>query len=75
MKQVWCAAVVGVLASLAIGALTPTTGWAIDRAEAEETARLLAKLFKAGRLVIDQNQQLIDDQHKGDKGFRSEERV
>lgn len=72
MKQVWCAAMVGVLASLAIGALTPTTGWAIDRAEAEETARLLAKLFKAGRLVIDQNQQLIDDQHKGDKGFTPE---
>ncbi|MEQ1795278.1 MAG: DUF3365 domain-containing protein [Nitrospira sp.] len=39
------------------------------RAEAEETARLLAKLLQAGRLVIEQNQTLIDDIHKGDKGF------
>lgn len=39
------------------------------RAEAEETARLLAKLLQAGRLVIEQNQALIDDPHKGEKGF------
>lgn len=39
------------------------------RAEAEETARLLAKLLQAGRLVVEQNQTLIDDIHKGDKGF------
>lgn len=39
------------------------------RAEAEETARLLAKLFQAGRLAIEQNQTLIDDVHRGDKGF------
>jgi general secretion pathway protein A len=44
----------------------------VDRAEAEETARLLAKLLRAGRLVIEQNQQLIDDPHKGDKGFTPE---
>ena len=72
MKQVWFAAMVGILAIVAIGTLTPSTGWAVDRAEAEETARLLAKLLKAGRLVIEQNQQLIDDQHKGDKGFTPE---
>jgi general secretion pathway protein A len=42
------------------------------RAEAEETARLLAKLLQAGRLVIEQNQALIDDAHKGDKGFTPE---
>jgi hypothetical protein len=42
------------------------------RAEAEETARLLAKLLQAGRLVIEQNQTLIDDVHKGDKGFTPE---
>lgn len=42
---------------------------AVERAEAEETARLLAKLIRAGRLVIDQNQAVIDDSHKGDKGF------
>ena len=41
------------------------------RADAEETARLLAKLLEAGRLVIEHNQPLIDDPHgeKGDKGF------
>jgi len=39
------------------------------RAEAEETARLLAKLLQAGRLVIEHNQSLIDDPHRGDKGF------
>ncbi|OGW48264.1 MAG: hypothetical protein A2V62_04610 [Nitrospirae bacterium RBG_19FT_COMBO_58_9] len=60
------------LAILTLGAVAPSTGWAVDRAEAEETARLLAKLLKAGRLVIEQNQLLIDDQHKGDKGFTPE---
>lgn len=40
-----------------------------QRAEAEETARLLAKLLEAGRLVIEHNQALIDDPHKGNKGF------
>ena len=45
---------------------------AVERAEAEETARLLAKLIRAGRLVIDQNQAMIDDPHKGDKGFTPE---
>jgi general secretion pathway protein A len=39
------------------------------RAEAEETARLLAKLLEAGRLVIEHNQTLIDDPHRGEKGF------
>jgi len=72
MKQVWCASMVGILATFAIAALITSTSWAVDRAEAEETARLLAKLLKAGRLVIEQNQQLIDDQHKGDKGFTPE---
>ncbi len=72
MTRIWLGVLAGLLAILAIGALTPRTCWAIDRAEAEETARLLAKLIKAGRLVIDQNQQLIDDQHKGDKGFTPE---
>jgi type II secretory pathway pseudopilin PulG len=72
MKRVCCAALVGILATVAVGSLAPSTSWAVDRAEAEETARLLAKLLKAGRLVIDQNQLLIDDQHKGDKGFTPE---
>ncbi len=72
MKRVWFAAMVGILAIVAIGTLAPSKAWAVDRAEAEETARLLAKLLKAGRLVIEQNQLLIDDQHKGDKGFTPE---
>ena len=42
------------------------------RAEAEETARLLAKLLQAGRLVIERNQAVIDDPHRGDKGFTAE---
>ena len=45
---------------------------AVERAEAEETARLLAKLIRAGRLVVDQNQTMIDDPHRGDKGFTPE---
>ena len=45
---------------------------AVDRVEAEETARLLAALLDAGRVVIDRNQSLIDDQHRGNKGFTPE---
>ncbi|HSA61895.1 MAG TPA: DUF3365 domain-containing protein [Nitrospiraceae bacterium] len=72
MKTKWVTALVGILAVLAVDTMAPRTSWAVDRAEAEETARLLAKLLKAGRLVIEQNQQLIDDQHKGNKGFTPE---
>lgn len=72
MNRIRYAALTGMLALLTLGAVAPSTGWAVDRAEAEETARLLAKLLKAGRLVIEQNQLLIDDQHKGDKGFTPE---
>ncbi len=42
---------------------------AVDRVEAEETARLLAQLLSAGRIVIDHNQALIDDPRRGEKGF------
>ena len=42
------------------------------RAEAEETARLLAKLLQSGRLVIERNQAVIDDPRRGDKGFTPE---
>ena len=72
MKNVWFVAMAGILTTFAIGAWAPTTGWAVDRAEAEETARLLAKLLKAGRVVIGQNQLLIDDPRKRDKGFTPE---
>jgi general secretion pathway protein A len=43
-----------------------------QRAEAEETARLLAKLLQSGRLVIEHNQAVIDDPHRGEKGFTPE---
>ncbi|MBA5873807.1 MAG: DUF3365 domain-containing protein [Nitrospira sp. CR1.2] len=46
--------------------------WAVERAEVEETARLLAKLLESGRAVIERNQPLIDDPHKGDKGLTPE---
>lgn len=52
--------------------LQPALGLAVERAEAEETARLLAKLLESGRAVIERNQSLIDDPHQGDKGFTPE---
>lgn len=72
MNKQWVAAMAGLFAIFAVDTIVPRTNWAVDRAEAEETARLLAKLLNAGRSVIEQNQQLIDDQHKGDKGFTPE---
>jgi general secretion pathway protein A len=52
--------------------LTGGRASAMPRGEADETARLLAALLNAGRIVIDRNQSLIDDQHKGNKGFTPE---
>ena len=49
--------------------LQPLSTWAVERAEVEETARLLATLLESGRAVIERNQALIDNPHKGDKGF------
>ncbi|MEY4706095.1 MAG: hypothetical protein RL042_2300 [Nitrospirota bacterium] len=72
MKNARVAVTAMFLMFVAIPFILPTPSWAVDRAEAEETARLLAKLLKAGRLVIEQNQLLIDDQHKGNKGFTPE---
>lgn len=46
--------------------------WAVERVEVEETARLLAALLESGRAVIERNQSLIDDPHKGDKGLTPE---
>lgn len=67
----WCA-----LCSLMVAALLvtgqPQTAGAVERAEAEETARLLAKLLESGRTVIERNQSLIDDPHTGEKGFTPE---
>lgn len=60
----------GMMMFLLIG--QPSKALAVERAEAEETARLLAKLLQSGRMVIDRNQSLIDDPHKGEKGFTPE---
>ena len=60
------------LVALIVSLCGISTVIAADRAETEETARLLANLLRAGRLVIDDNQSLIDDPHRGDKGFSPE---
>jgi general secretion pathway protein A len=72
MKKGWIALTAVLLTFVAVQFVLPQSGWAVERAEAEETARLLAKLLKAGRSVIEHNQLLIDDHHKGDKGFTPE---
>jgi len=72
MKKVWIALTAALLTFVIVQFVLPPSGWAVERAEAEETARLLANLLKAGRSVIEHNQLLIDDQHKGDKGFTPE---
>lgn len=72
MKKVWIALTAMLLTFVTVQFVLPPSGWAVEHAEAEETARLLAKLLEAGRLVIEQNQLLIDDRHKGDKGFTPE---
>ena len=70
--KVLTAGVIGAVALAAMACLFVERSWAVDRAEAEAAARLLAKLLNAGRIVIDRNQTLIDDPHKGNKGFTPE---
>ena len=72
MKKVWIALTAVLVTFVTVQFVLPPSGWAVERAEAEETARLLAKLLKAGRSVIEHNQLLIDDQQKGNKGFTPE---
>ena len=72
MKKGWITLIAVLLTFITVQVVLPPSGWAIERAEAEETARLLAKLLKAGRSVIEQNQLLIDDPQKGDKGLTPE---
>ncbi len=72
MRKVWIAVTAVLVAFITVQVILPRSGWAVERAEAEETARLLAKLLDAGRLVIELNQSLIDDRHKGNKGFTPE---
>ena len=67
-SSVWFIAAV----ALVVLIVQPLTVLAVERAEAEETARLLAKLLESGRAVIERNQSLIDDPHKGEKGFTPE---
>lgn len=64
--SVWKVALLALMVPLV---LTEGLATALSQSEAEETARLLATLLDAGRLVIDRNQSLIDDQRRGDKGF------
>lgn len=52
--------------------LQPLQTRAVERAEVEETARLLAALLESGRDVIERKQSLIDDPHAGDKGLTPE---
>lgn len=48
-------------------------GWSqTPREESEQTARYLTLLLRAGRLVVDHNQALINDPARGDKGFTPE---
>ena len=72
MKKGWIAVTAVLVTFVTVQIVPPPSGWAVERAEAEQTARLLAKLLDAGRSVIEQNQLLIDDRHKGDKGFTPE---
>ncbi|MBK5281440.1 MAG: DUF3365 domain-containing protein [Nitrospiraceae bacterium] len=72
MKKMWIVLTTVFVTLVTVQIVLPPWGWAVDRAEAEETARLLANLLKGGRSVIEQNQLLIDDQQKGDEGFTPE---
>lgn len=50
--------------------LCPRNSWPqVTQQETERTAELLATLLNAGRVVVEQNQSLINDPGKGDKGF------
>ncbi len=69
MPHPWLAAILGIVCWALDPLGAADSAWAVDRAEGEETARLLAKLLSAGRLVIDHHQSLIDDPHRGEKGF------
>jgi len=60
------------LACLTAREVTVAAGPDIEVKEAEESARLLATLLDSARVVVDRNQELINDRHKGDKGFTSE---
>lgn len=50
-------------------AWTVTTGSPAQAANEAETGELLVKLVQAGRVVVAEHQELINDPSKGDKGF------
>ena len=53
--------------------LCPQIGWTDDlHKEHEHTAQLLTTLLNAGRVVVEQNQTLINDPSRGDKEFTPE---
>jgi general secretion pathway protein A len=60
--------------AVAICLLLASSGlvWGASETEARRTAQLLALLLDSGRVVIDRNQSLIDDSHRGAKGFTAE---
>jgi general secretion pathway protein A len=64
--------VVIAIASLFFLAPLPSAFAVSTRADGEETARLLAALLDAGRMVIEHNQAMIDDPRRGNKGFTPE---
>jgi hypothetical protein len=59
------------LSVFTVAFLSSQSGRAQDHAHERETSRLLAILFDSGRLVVGMNQELINDESKGDKGFTS----
>ncbi len=61
------------LLGLILPLLCPQIGWTEDSPkEHENTAHLLTALLNAGRVVVHQNQALINDPSKGDKKFTPE---
>ena len=48
MKKVWIALAAVLVTFVTVQLVLPPSGSAVERAEAEETARLLANLLKAG---------------------------
>ena len=66
--------VIGIVLVICIGVLSVSLSQAVaeDESAARETGRLLAILLDAGRVTIGQNQLLLNDPAKGDKGFTPE---
>lgn len=61
------------LFGLILPLLCPQIGWTDDlHKEHEHTAQLLTTLLNAGRVVVEQNQTLINDPSRGDKEFTPE---